>query len=203
MCIRDSAILSNNIAAYPAPIFVPWDNLYQYGTNADLNYNVAGSVVRLENVHFGAWAGVVTTNGNYTMTVTNSAGQNARIFLPAALDQDLVNQTIPSLPCSVQGPLIASTSGTYEVMPTRWSDIDTTIPSAASVTITSIVNNGDGTVTINYAGGAGTSFTLMKSSVIPNPTRDSWTPVGANNASTPGSFTTTPAGNGFYTIRSN
>jgi hypothetical protein len=73
----------------------------------------------------------------------------------------------------------------------------------ASVTITSIVNNGNGTVTINYEGGAGASFTLMKSSVVPNPTRDSWTPVGANNPSTPGSFTVTPAGKEFYTIRSN
>jgi len=73
----------------------------------------------------------------------------------------------------------------------------------ASVTIDSIVNNGNGTVTINYSGGAGASFTLMKSAVVPNPTRDSWTPVGANNPGTPGSFTTTPAGNEFYTIRSN
>ena len=65
-------ILSNNIAAYPAPIVVPWDNLYQYGTNADLNYNVAGSVVLLTNVYFGARAGMVTTNGNYNMIVTNA-----------------------------------------------------------------------------------------------------------------------------------
>jgi len=72
-----------------------------------------------------------------------------------------------------------------------------------SVTITSIVDNGDGTVTINYTGGTGASFTLMQSAVLPNPTRDTWTAVGANNTSTPGSFTVTPAGNEFYTIRSN
>ncbi len=73
----------------------------------------------------------------------------------------------------------------------------------ASVTIDSIVNNGNGTVTINYSGGAGASFTLLKSAVVPNPTRDTWTPVGADNPGSPGSFTTTPAGNEFYTIRSN
>ncbi|HVM50529.1 MAG TPA: autotransporter-associated beta strand repeat-containing protein [Candidatus Acidoferrum sp.] len=72
----------------------------------------------------------------------------------------------------------------------------------ASVMITSIVNNGDGTVTIKYTGGAGASFTLMESAVL-SLTRDSWTPVGANNPGTPGSFTFTPSGNSFYSIRSN
>ena len=67
------------------------------------------------------------------------------------------------------------------------------------MTITSIVNNGNGTVTISYSGGGGASFTLMKSSVVPNPLRDSWTPVGANQPATPGAFTITPAGNEFYT----
>jgi hypothetical protein len=73
------------------------------------------------------------------------------------------------------------------------------------VIISNIVNNLNGTVTINYGGGAGTSFTLMKSNLVPTPTgnRDNWTPVGANQPTTPGSFTVTPAGNEFYTIRSN
>jgi hypothetical protein len=72
----------------------------------------------------------------------------------------------------------------------------------ASVTITNIINNGNGTVTINYTGGSGASFTLMKTTNL-NVTRDAWTPVGANNSSTPGSFTITPAGDEFYAVRSN
>jgi hypothetical protein len=73
----------------------------------------------------------------------------------------------------------------------------------ASVTITSIVKNGNGTVTISYTGGSGSSFTLMKTINL-NLTRDSWTPVGTNSSSTPGSFTITPAaGNEFYAVRSN
>jgi hypothetical protein len=74
----------------------------------------------------------------------------------------------------------------------------------APVTITSIVNNGS-TITISYTGGAGASFTLMESPVVPSLplNRDNWTAVGANQPSTPGSFTITPSGNSFYTIRSN
>ncbi len=97
------AILSNNIAAYPAAIPVPWDNLYQFGTNADLNYNYAGSVVLLTNVYFGPNAGVVTTNGNYNLVVTNASGQTARVLLPAALNNDLTNRTIPTFAASGTG----------------------------------------------------------------------------------------------------
>ncbi len=57
----------------------------------------------------------------------------------------------------------------------------------SSVTITSIVNNGDGTFTINYGGGAGSQFILVKSSDL-NLLRDAWLPVKTNSA-TPGSFT--------------
>jgi autotransporter-associated beta strand protein len=75
-------------------------------------------------------------------------------------------------------------------------------PCQSPVNITSIVNNGDGTVTINYSGGVGASFTLLESSTPIGP-RSSWTAVGSNNPSTPGSFTVTPSGNTFYSIQSN
>ena len=120
-------IWSNNIAAYPAAKLVPWDNLYQFGTNSDLNYNIQGSVVLLTNVYFSAFAGVTTTNGNYNIVVTNSQGKLARVFLPGALDNDMANRTIPAFAYAVQGPLNASTTG-YQVTPTRWSDIVTTVP---------------------------------------------------------------------------
>ena len=81
-----------------------------------------------------------------------------------------------------------------------------TCVSKSPVTITKTVNNGDGSITISYIGGAGASFTLMESPVVPSAggqDRDNWTPVGVNQPSTPGSFTITPSGNSFYTIRSN
>jgi hypothetical protein len=74
------------------------------------------------------------------------------------------------------------------------------------VHITSTVYNGDGSITISYAGGAGASFTLMESPVVPSSAgqdRDNWTAVGTPQTSTPGSFTIAPSGNSFYTIRSN
>jgi Immunoglobulin domain len=193
--------------ALPAAQLIAWDNLYQFGTNSTLNYNTVGSLVLLTNVYFGTNVGLLTTNGNYNLYVTNASGQSARVYLPAALDNDLTNRTIPAFACSVQGPLIASSSGGYQVMPTRWSDIVPCIPPppASSVTITSIVDNGNGTLNISYTGGSGASFTLLQSATVPTPARNTWVPVGANQPSTPGSFTAVPkAGNTeFFTIRSN
>ena len=193
--------------ALPAAQLIAWDNLYQFGTNSTLNYNTVGSLVLLTNVYFGTNVGLLTTNGNYNLYVTNASGQSARVYLPAALDNDLTNRTIPAFACSVLGPLIASTTSGYQVMPTRWSDIVpcTPPPPASSVTITSIVDNGNGTLNISYTGGSGASFTLMQSATVPTPARNTWVPVGANQPSTPGSFTAVPkAGNTeFFTIRSN
>ena len=77
----------------------------------------------------------------------------------------------------------------------------------SSVHIDSIVDNGDGTLTIKYSGGGGASFTLMESNVAPTPTgnRDNWTVVGGNQPATPGSFTSVPkSGNTqFFVIKSN
>jgi autotransporter-associated beta strand protein len=71
---------------------------------------------------------------------------------------------------------------------------------ASSVTIGSIVNNGNGTVTISYSGGGGSTFTLVKSANL-STTRDAWTTV-QSSSSTPGSFTFTPTGDSFYSIQS-
>src|SRR6266850_1555017 len=76
-------ILSNNIAAYPTPKLLSWDHLGVAPTNADLNYNYAGSVVLLTNVYFGTNAGMVTpppgSRANRFYWVTNSSGKYTQI----------------------------------------------------------------------------------------------------------------------------
>lgn len=183
-------ILSNNIAAYPAAKAISWDNLYQFGTNADLNYNYQGSVVILTNVYFGANAGVVTTNGNYNLIVTDSQGKQARVYLYAALDNDLTNRTIPAFAYAVQGPLIASTTG-YEVAPTRWTDLVTTAPAitldtpadgsslAAPANITlsaTVTSNGYPISAVNFYNGA----TFIGNATTP-PYSYAWNGVGAGS----------------------
>ena len=183
-------IWSNNIAAYPAAKLVAWDNLYQFGTNSFLNYNVQGAVVLLTNVYFGAFGGIVTTNGNYNIVVTNAQGQTARVFLPGALDYDMTNRTIPSFAYAVMGPLNASTAG-YQVTPTRWTDIVTTAPgitldtptdgssSSAPANISlsaTVVNNGYAVSAVNFYNGA----TFVGSAATP-PYTYTWNGVGAGS----------------------
>ena len=103
---------------------------------------------------------------------------------------------------SAQNPSISNAqvanSGTYSVTATVngcASAAGTTIAtvnaavSQSSVTISNVVNNLNGSLTINYGGGAGTQFILVQSQDL-NRTRDSWTPIKTNSA-TPGSFTLT------------
>jgi hypothetical protein len=182
-------ILSNNIAAYPAAQLVSWDNLYQFGTNANLNYNLQGAVVLLTNVYFGTNAGVLTTNGNYNLVVTNALGKIARVLLPAALDNDLTNRTIPTFAAAIQGPLVATTGG-YQVMPTLWTDIVTTVPSITLDTPTNdasfaapanielaatVTSNGYDISAVNFYNGG----TLLGSATT-SPYTYAWNDVGAS-----------------------
>ena len=57
---------------------------------------------------------------------------------------------------------------------------------ASPTTISNIVNNLNGTVSISYGGGSGTQFILLKSSSL-SLARDAWTPVATNSA-TPGIY---------------
>jgi hypothetical protein len=127
-------VLSNNIAGYPAPKLLAWDNLYQFATNASLNYNTVGSVVLLTNVYFTSNTityGATSNGTNYNLFVTNSAGKAARVFIPASQDLDMTNRTLSGFAYAVHGVLIASSTSQYEVMPTAWSEVVTTGPTVA------------------------------------------------------------------------
>ena len=118
--------LSNNIAALPAPIAIPY-NVMNNPSNA--NYNLGGSLVKISDVHFGARAGTATsTTANDYVAVTNSAGQTFYLMFPD-LDLDVAGQTLPSYATTVSGVLYSANSVvTNTIVVTRFSDIGTPIP---------------------------------------------------------------------------
>lgn len=119
-------VLSNNIAALPAPKFIAWDSLAT-NNNANFEYNVEGSLVILTNVYFTTNVGFVTTAVNVNCQVTNASGKIGYVYLYAGQDNDLTNQTIPAFAYAVVGPLNQATNvhAGYQVTPTRWEDIVT------------------------------------------------------------------------------
>lgn len=128
-------VLSNNIAALPAPKVIPFSITNDI---ALVETNIEGSIVMLTNVFFGTNAGtVISTNANVTVTVTNASGEAFTVFFsPQDLDTGL--QTLPSFAWSVIGPLtqnlgnaITPRNAGYSVTVTRFADIVTNAPPAA------------------------------------------------------------------------
>jgi autotransporter-associated beta strand protein len=153
---------------------------------------------------------------NLTATVTGGANGDSVQFLDGVTVLNTGTLSGGAASYSASGLAVGPHSITAKYLGNNTANASTSSPAAgvtvsvcvtkSPVNITNIVNNGDGSITISYTGGAGASFTLMESPVVPSAAgqdRDNWTPVGANQPSTPGSFTVTPSGNSFYTIRSN
>ena len=148
--------LSNNIAALPTPIPVSFD----VTTNLDnMNYNIAGSLVKLTDVYFGTNAGTIITN--HIITVTNSTGQKFQLQT-FALDQDTLGQTFPVYAYSVSGVMYGMNTN-FTLAVTRFADIVTTGPPP------SIPLN------LGYAGGiltftwSDSSFVLQSSAIVTGP----------------------------------
>jgi hypothetical protein len=188
-------ILSNNIAAYPAPIVVSWDNLGSTPTNANLNYNVAGSVVALTNVYFYTNSGVNTLSGtNRFYWVTNSNHQLTQVGIEAQVVRDLTNRIMPSFAYRVQGILVPFTStsasspiltnGNYEVIVTRWVDVAT---NQLSISITR--SNTDSTITW-FATPLTAKYTVQAASDVTGP----YVPIATGLSFTNISGTYTDAG---------
>jgi Immunoglobulin domain len=169
-------ILSNNIAAYPTPKLLSWDNLGVAPTNADLNYNWAGSVVLLTNVYFGTNAGLVTpppgSRADRFPWVTNSSGKYTQIAVYSGQVNDLTNRTLPSFAYWIQGVLIpfttnaagtVPTTGSYEVGITRWVDVATN-PLSLSITRT----NSDSTLSW-FASPYTMRYTILGASDVTGP----------------------------------
>jgi len=133
-------ILSNNIAALPAPRVIPFSI-----TNNNLAFcetNLEGRIVMLTNVFFGTNAGttIPTTGNNATsVVVTNGNGETFNVGF-ATVDLDTAGQTLPSFAWSVIGPLSQNLGNAatprnagYQVSITKFSDIVTNPPPAVTV----------------------------------------------------------------------
>jgi hypothetical protein len=148
-------VLSNNIAGLPAPLPV------SFGVTSNLdnmNYNIAGLLVKLSDVYFGTNAGTIITN--HIITVTNSAGQKFQLQT-FALDQDTLGQTFPVHAYSVSGVMYGMNTN-FTLAVTRFADIVTTASSPIPLSL-------------GYAGGILTftwsdaSFVLQSSAIVTGP----------------------------------
>lgn len=149
-------VLSNNIAGLPAPLPV------SFGVTSNLdnmNYNIAGLLVKLSDVYFGTNAGTIITN--HIIIVTNSTGQKFQLQT-FALDQNTLGQTFPVYAYSVSGVMYGMNTN-FTLAVTRFADIVTTAP------LSPIPLN------LGYAGGILTftwsdaSFVLQSSAIVTGP----------------------------------
>ena len=187
----------------PTPYVLPlsFTNGIGFGGVSNVVRKYVGALVTFPNVGFTDAGGTFGT-GQLTEIITNTCGDNFRVFFNAAASGVVSGQPVPTFPVSVTGPMSYFLTATapdrstgFELDPTRYVDIvsgATLLP----VTISSI-----GSSAVTYGGGAGAQFVLLQS---PDVTQSlgSWTRAQTNCGS-PGSFTISTTGPGmFYRIKS-
>ena len=197
--------------ALPAPIAIPYNFTNAFGF-AYVNTNLAGSLVKITDVHFGTNAGVVlSTSANNTIIVTNSSGQTATLTF-FDLDADTAGQTLPTNAYSVTGVLYGF-QPTFSVGVTRWADIvtnppPTIIPTSSAHISSFSLANGNVVITGTNAQTTGVYYLLASTNLAMSLSQ--WTVVatnvvntnGANGAFTfTGTNVATPnTGNKFYIL---
>lgn len=156
--------LSNNIAALPAPLPIPYTIL---NNPSNANYNLGAMYVQISDVYFGGRSGTPTsTSANDFVSVTNSAGQVFNVMFPY-LDQNVAGQTLPNYAYTVSGVLFSTASiVTNVVMVTRWSDVVTTPASIPILTTGSAAANN---YTLYWNGSV---FTLQSATSVTGPYAD-------------------------------
>jgi len=178
---------TGNTNALPTPISIPF-TVTNVNNLTNVNLNIAGSLVTLSDVYFGANAGAVVTN--HIINVTNSSGQrfNIQTF---ALDQDTLGQTFPAYAYTVTGVLYGINTN-FTVAVTRFADIVTTPPPPPPTIIPTIpagitsitLNNGN--VVINGTNAQSTGvYYLLESTNVALPL-SLWIPVATNVVTTNG-----------------
>ncbi|MFO1513601.1 MAG: immunoglobulin domain-containing protein [Verrucomicrobiota bacterium] len=142
--------------ALPAPISIPFSltNTYSFPFIAT---NLAGSLVKLSNVYFGANAGA--TIGGGTITVTNASGEPFYLNF-FSQDLDTAGQVLPEFAASVTGVLYGNHPN-YSLAVTKFSDIVTLVP---PVSLGYSLSGGNLTLTWSDP-----SFSLQAASVVTGP----------------------------------
>ena len=164
--------------ALPTPINIPFD----VTTNLNnVNYNIAGSLVKLTGVYFGTNSGLVlSTTANNTITVTNSSGKKFNLFF-AYLDQNTAGQTLPSYAYSVSGAMYGMNTN-FSVAVTRFADIVTTAPSPIPLNLA----YSGGILTFNWSDA---SFLLQSATNVVGP----YTTISGANSGFTTNTTSAPA----------
>jgi hypothetical protein len=145
--------LSNNIAALPAPLVIPFT--FTNNNFSNVNYTLAGKYVQFTNVFFGTNAGnvlVAPASGGYFITVTNDQGQSALLSF-SGQDMDTQSNTFPAYATSVTGVLFGSmnpvanvASPNFSIMVTKWADI--VLPPPAPIPLSAGFSGGN--ITFNW-----------------------------------------------------
>jgi carbon monoxide dehydrogenase subunit G len=199
-------VWSNNIAALPAPMVIPFNitNNLPY-----CEYTLEGRTVMLTNVYFGTNAGLVTSgSANTVLTVTNAGGETFTVLMSFS-DMDITNKVIPAFAYSVVGIFNQNLgNGTsprnqgYQVEVTRFSDIVTDAPPAVTLTA---AHSGHNTTLgwtdvahdpVNYSYGSNYAYTVLASqpSLKANLSGANEVPANGSTATGLGRVTVSPDG---------
>lgn len=174
--------------ALPTPISIGYDVLAPNNIT-NVNLNIAGSLVKLTDVYFGANAGTLATN--HIITVTNASGQSFSLQT-FALDLDTLNQTFPAYAYSVSGILYGINTN-FTIAVTLWADIVTNPPpppptiiptNSAGVTGFAVAPGGNVVIAGTNAQATGVYYLLASTNVaLP---LNQWVTVATNVVNTNG-----------------
>ncbi len=135
--VASYTVLSNNIAALPAPKVIP----FNFTNNTAQVEATEGTAVMLTNVFFASPGSLILTTANTTAVVSNSFGETFTLLF-SSQNQDTGGQTLPAFAHTVRGVLTQDLpNGTvppnqaYRVTVTRFSDIVTDAPPAVTASI--------------------------------------------------------------------
>jgi Immunoglobulin domain len=189
-------ILSNNIAALPAPYVF---NVLGTNNAPLMETNVEGRLVMLTNVFFPTSGGAVFGSGA-NVIVTNQSGAPFIVFVSAQI-ADVIGQPMPKFAYSVLGAVTQFKSGTYssagyELNLTSLSDIITNPPPATTASATLVGQ----TVVLSWtAVPYNYSYSVLSAPSVTGP----WTPLvsGMTFTNPSASYTDTLTGSAkFYRI---